>query len=746
MNFCPNCGNKVQNPEDTFCMNCGQKLPEIVEAAVPQADAAQPVAEDAAQQVPAMPEEAEAGPSAAEPPLVAKVAEEPVAAAKEEDKKQAAMRIAQAINGEDFAAAPQPAQNGAAAGLQDLEKLVDTDAAPAAPQADLFAAGGTTAQFGVPGAGSTPGAEAGGDLSQLADLMDAETAAVVPEESFFFEEEPATAQELARLEKVMAQERQAEPRQAAMRQQAQPARQQPQQRMQEAVPPQEAQQPKQRPVPPWVAQQQPEETRVQTAPPQQTAWQQPQQKAPQQPTIWQQAAAQPAEQPAPKQQPAKSQKQKSGAGATAVKVILVALLVVVAICATTLIMLYMANRPGKAINDFTAALQAGNVEKLASTVRTVDVLPAADTEDWMALCAGFEDDTAVAQLQNELQQQVSDPDATGLQYGAVRLKSEPLFFFIDRYYIELEGVQVLAPDAVDGTVLRLGTTEYANGEMTPSGMLYSHIMPGKYNGALLPAGEYQASSVFVIEAFAYPEYNQIGAGGTGTGQSATITVGNCTSDDAVIYVGGVPVAQTPVNGVVTIPNVPLGSVIKITLAQDGQQMEASVVFSDLAMTNLMFGEYTAVGQVSGGTTSTAESAPSMDATEIEDMMWIFYTSYLDCINAQSMDPLRLSTEANTERLEQRVVSDANKKNLFQYISVDCDEESIVTGQVDGKPTIEFNMTFTYQYWPRDGSGQVEEAFNHQSVQLVYEDGEWLVNYMVFVDDDDFADHKLADFK
>lgn len=132
------------------------------------------------------------------------------------------------------------------------------------------------------------------------------------------------------------------------------------------------------------------------------------------------------------------------------------------------------------------------------------------------------------------------------------------------------------------------------------------------------------------------------------------------------------------------------------------------------------------------TTSTAESkaaAKTLSESEINALIGDFYSSYIDCINQQKVDSLRRSTQTMRSSVSERIKRPGNQQNTFEYVSASCTASTIKTGEEGGVPTITFTGTFKYKYTPREGAKTTEADQNVQTVQLVYNNGEWQVNKM-----------------
>ncbi len=415
--------------------------------------------------------------------------------------------------------------------------------------------------------------------------------------------------------------------------------------------------------------------------------------------------------------------------------------------ATVLVMLWFQNRPINAVEEFVSAVESADVAALQSITVLEDGLTPSQ-EEWLAFCAAFEETTALNTLKSQLLVQAEESAPDTLEYPAVDIVSGDLFSiisFIKQYRVHISAVDLYAPQVAAGTVVRLNTTEHT-GTADAAGELYVDLMPGKYTCLVIPPDVDAASvSPIEIEIFSVSEANIL----QDTQPQATLTIENCLSDDALFYVNDVatPFAQ-PVNGVVEISNVPLGATVRIVVVQDGVTMESLVTFSDMSTTTLRFENYTQVDEITPPSASSdvtsSQPAAQITADEINTLLATFYPSYLECINQQSTDPLQLSTDANKLGVGERITLPDNAANTFTFGSATVDADSIAEIDTSGAvPSIRFNASFTYTYQPRDTSAGQTDGATQYTMQLVYQDGQWLMNNMTYVSPGDFENNVLA---
>lgn len=433
-----------------------------------------------------------------------------------------------------------------------------------------------------------------------------------------------------------------------------------------------------------------------------------------------------------------SSSEDGGKGKKIAFIILFILFFALATFAATIGMLAWSNQPGKTVNAFVDALNAKDYEALEKTAYINGTV--ATKDGWDALQVSF----SSAERVDELKKNFSIAAASTSSFPAISLGEDPLFLFIKKYYIKIEGCEVLIPNGMENVTLVLGETTYT-GSQVSNGTLYPGVFPGSYTAlldGLNPDGSAFSSPSFPLEVVTPWRPNQPTAA-DGNTETYTLTIQNSLEENAVLSVNGTVVPAKPIGGVVVLPDVPLNSTIRITAKQDGVEKQAEILFSDPSNLMLQFGEYTPIAPTPSSSTS---SDITLSPEEINTILSTFYTSYLNSINNQNVDELQLSTERNKTDITTRITKPSNKANTFSFVSATVDSESIVVGAESGTPSIVFNATFSFNYKERDTNDSEAAGSNNQSVQLLYVDGKWLVDNFTFVSDEDFKAHKVATFK
>lgn len=420
-------------------------------------------------------------------------------------------------------------------------------------------------------------------------------------------------------------------------------------------------------------------------------------------------------------------------------ILLIVLLFLVATFLATVGLLYYRSRPAAAIESFAQAVTDRDYRALGEMVSLND---APSTEaGWEAFCDAFAETEQLDALKVQLgAKPSSEDDVSGLTYQAVTLESDTLFLFVNKYYVRVTGIEFLAPGAAEGTGLEILGGAHS-GTPTAEGVLYGKFMPGLYTCRVTPPGG-EAGPELSVEAFDVAAPNRIEENADAPAATATVTLENCLSDDAVLYVNNNEVSEKPQGGTAQLENVPVGAEIKIVASENGAKSQSTVFFSDANVTTLRFENYTPVEGEDDEATAIAKAATP---EQINQTLATFYTSYLECINAQSMAPIQLSTKKNNAALAQRISSTANAANTYSYRSAACKADSIVAGEEGGTPSLKFNGTFEFSYAPRDDAGNVQNGSNRQSVHLLYVGGQWVVDGFVFLEEGDYNNNVIANF-
>ena len=139
------------------------------------------------------------------------------------------------------------------------------------------------------------------------------------------------------------------------------------------------------------------------------------------------------------------------------------------------------------------------------------------------------------------------------------MEKESVFFGYSRYSLTVHSVRLLLSSPVQNLRLSLDGVP-RTGEQTADGILYQNLFPGLYTCTV--TGTTDARQAVEGDATGLALLSSVEPTVcSGALLIADITVSGCVNDGAVITVDGAAVEQKPVNGVVTLPQVAVGSTI-----------------------------------------------------------------------------------------------------------------------------------------------------------------------------------------
>lgn len=354
--------------------------------------------------------------------------------------------------------------------------------------------------------------------------------------------------------------------------------------------------------------------------------------------------------------------------------------------------LYETHRPDAFLSRLDTALAAGDV-------RTVKDLLAGDglavsDEGTAALCRAFSDEARRAALLEQLSAQIVDPAASG-QFPALRLVKTPVFFGYGDYTIAVRSVQLLLHSPASNLLLSLDGIP-RTGETVADGILYRNLFPGLYTctvTGVTAAGQPVSGAETELALFSDAAPTVF----DGALPIAAVTVSGCVNDEAVITVDGAAVAEKPVGGVVSLPQIAVGSTIGMQYtAPWGAVTTAAVQFTDAAATELAFTEFTTEGGV-----------PS--AEELNGVLSLYYATYFDAMNQRDASLLGGCTDAHREALASEVTSDAHENTLYVMGAAECNAAAIKSTTMESAPYVSCYVRCTYDTVDRTTNEQASAA-------------------------------------
>lgn len=210
-------------------------------------------------------------------------------------------------------------------------------------------------------------------------------------------------------------------------------------------------------------------------------------------------------------------------------------------------------------------------------------------------------------------------------------------------------------------------------------------------------------------------------------------------ENATLTVDGNPVSFTAVGEdvVVSRDSLPDVCIVRaIVPTEDGYQTAA-------VWYNYRYGNDLTMGDPDqyGAYTDCDETGLCEPSYKVVDVLtWAYYTGYLNCINNQTMAYMVYSTQNNNSLQEDHVFSEDNAKNEYDLENYQA---------VCSAPTIEYasgmvryNASFVTYATNRE-TGLQKEISNHRTVELVWQNGMWMVNRMAFLSDEDFNAGRYA---
>ena len=377
------------------------------------------------------------------------------------------------------------------------------------------------------------------------------------------------------------------------------------------------------------------------------------------------------------------------------------------LCVTATVM-YDKYNPDEFIASVDAALEAGDARALKNLLKGEDLT--VSDEGAAALCRAFTDAAQREALRGQLEDQVVDGGAQGA-FSALGVEKESVFFGYSRYSLTVHSVRLLLSSPVQNLRLSLDGVP-RTGEQTADGILYQNLFPGLHTCTVTgttaagQAVEGDATDLALLSSVEPTVFS-------GALPIADITVSGCVNDGAVITVDGAAVEQKPVNGVVTLPQVAVGSTIGMQYtAPWGAVTTASVQFADKTVTALAFENPVTEGGVPA-------------AGELNTLLTAHYAAYLDALNNQDTALISGCTEEYKAALAQGVVSDTHKANLYVMGTAECNPAAIKSTAADGTARVSCYVKLTYTYSDRE-SHEETPATAYRVYTFTWADG-WKVS-------------------
>lgn len=137
----------------------------------------------------------------------------------------------------------------------------------------------------------------------------------------------------------------------------------------------------------------------------------------------------------------------------------------------------------------------------------------------------------------------------------------------------------------------------------------------------------------------------------------------------------------------------------------------------------------------------ADGRARPDDAFVSQLTQFYYESFLQCINEQDLSYIRYSTSNNTAKISENVFSQVNSKNYYDASTFEASYAPSSLTYSDG--TAVYNASFRTPCTER-ATGTSKVIQNNRTIRIVYEDGVWKVDRIVFLSDDDFNAGRYAD--
>ncbi len=339
------------------------------------------------------------------------------------------------------------------------------------------------------------------------------------------------------------------------------------------------------------------------------------------------------------------------------------------------------------------------------------------TDDGLtALCREFDTPEEALSLVTHLSGTTREDYTPPELYSSLEMISEDVFFGYKEYKLQVKPVSLMLTANVE-TVALTANSVPVMGQSVEGGTLYTDIMPGLYTftatGQTLIGQSVQGvpTDISLLDANAAVTFD-------GALPLGDVSVAGCISDEAIISVNGLEVVQRPVNQVVTLPQLLVGSNISMSYTSPhGATVTASVKYTDVGITQLAF-----VGHEIKGQIPTQEELTTIATT--------FYTAFFDASNTKDAAKLALLTEEFKLLLTEQINTQADTGTLSSLVLANAD--GINTQYLfieNGVPAVLFNAEIDFNLLSATDSEKAPEPQKtYVTIEIVNDAaGNWVVN-------------------
>ncbi len=417
----------------------------------------------------------------------------------------------------------------------------------------------------------------------------------------------------------------------------------------------------------------------------------------------------------------KNQESKSKKSIIILSCILASALILLVVASVSSNMLYSSYNIDKFYIDLESALVQSDTAALEQLVVGSGI--EVTQEGLSSLAKAFTTQQSVQDLIASFNISAANAERISDTHPALSIISSNVFLGYNDYKLQVKPVDLNVPVITENAVLTMDGIPLT-GTYTGEIMEYKGVFPGVYTLVITDqtlVGQSIQGEPTQVSLFD----SNIPQTVEGSLPISDVIVTNCVQDNAIIYVNDIQVEQTPVNGSVTIPQVLVGSNIKIVLTTQSGATAASVVqYAEKANNQLVFDNYV----ISGG-------MPSAEQMELATNT--FFSSYLVAINERDPEKLEHCTPELKEFLTPEITPTTTQTQVYEFVSITPDVANAKQSfNASNVLTVRINAATEYTSTPLGEDGEPDSAAEsatlipYITLDLVYTaDGTWLVDFI-----------------
>ncbi len=373
------------------------------------------------------------------------------------------------------------------------------------------------------------------------------------------------------------------------------------------------------------------------------------------------------------------------------------------------------------INDDFLAIKNALLQGDSTTLKSMmysDEIDIANA-DISSLMRAFSSEDKVNILMSQIANDIENP-GTAPSYTAFYAYLEDAPFGYNRLKLGVKPVSIQVNTNTENSVVNINGVAATPSQQSP--LTFSGLVPGVYT--VVVRGQTQIGQTVEGDSIDVEALNSdTPAVFDGALPISDVTVSGTLSDAAIIFVNGTQVSQVPVNGVVSLPQLLVGSNISMEFtSESGAVITSSVQFNDRSITSLEFTNHT----LAGGIPTHAQ---------IESIFSTFFASYLNAYNLRDINLLKNASPERVALMTNEIT--AEKQNVSTLTSTSVSPTNIQETLTGTVPTIIFNAHALYSdttvTTDEDGNSQTNTTQNsyYYTIELIYSSQTWVVNKMAF---------------